>query len=168
LESQLAVALLGGPLAKEIIYGEDMITTGGTSNNIQQVAIISSSMVKEWGMSDKILGCVALSEPSGGGPWMGLRMLQRQTVWVNKILGMIEEEVEHLINNSCLVAKQILTKNRDWLEHLSKTLMDQEVVSAEEFQMMLIQFKAKTIAFKVLGGVSNCEKLTFQTLPISM
>ena len=59
LESQLAVAL-GGRLAEEIIYGEDMVTTGA-SNDIQQVANIAKRMVKEWGMSDKV-GPVALSD----------------------------------------------------------------------------------------------------------
>ena len=43
LESQLAVAL-GGRLAEEIIYGEDMVTTGA-SNDIQQVANIAKRMV---------------------------------------------------------------------------------------------------------------------------
>ncbi|KAL3936141.1 MAG: hypothetical protein SGBAC_008475, partial [Bacillariaceae sp.] len=93
LESQLAVAL-GGRLAEELIYGEDMVTTGA-SNDIQQVANIAKRMVKEWGMSDKV-GRVALSEPSGGGPFMGMSMLRRQTTWGNKILGTVEEEVERL------------------------------------------------------------------------
>merc|ERR1712159_937082 len=111
LESQLAVAL-GGRLAEEIIYGEDMVTTGA-SNDIQQVANIAKRMVKEWGMSDKV-GRVALSEPSGGGPFMGLQMMQRQTMWGNKILGTVEEEIERLVNNSYLIAKQILNENKDF------------------------------------------------------
>jgi cell division protease FtsH len=74
LESQLAVAL-GGRVAEEIIYGEDMVTTGA-SNDIQQVANIAKRMVKEWGMSDKV-GRVALQEPSGRGPFMGMRMMRR-------------------------------------------------------------------------------------------
>merc|ERR1719491_319345 len=76
LESQLAVAL-GGRLAEEIIYGEDCVTTGA-SNDIQQVASIAKRMVKEWGMSNKV-GRVAISEPSGGGPFMGQMMLRRPT-----------------------------------------------------------------------------------------
>merc|ERR1712138_7835 len=95
----------------------------------------------EWGMSDKV-GRVALSEPSGGGPFMGLQMMQRQTMWGNKILGTVEEEIERLVNNSYLIAKQILNENKDLLEHLTKVLIDQEVVSAEEFQMMLVEFQA--------------------------
>jgi cell division protease FtsH len=165
LESQLAVAL-GGRLAEEIIYGEDMVTTGA-SNDIQQVASIAKRMVKEWGMSDKV-GRVALSEPSGGGPFMGMQMLQRQTVWGNKILGTVEEEVERLVNNSYLVAKEVLTSNKDLLEHLTKVLLEQEVVSAEEFQMMLVEFKAKTIDYAILGEQRNRETLPFQALPNSL
>lgn len=162
LESQLAVAL-GGRLAEEIIYGEDFVTTGA-SNDIQQVANIAKRMVKEWGMSDKV-GRVAISEPSGRGPFMGMRMMRRPTQWGNKIMGIVEEEVERLVNNSYLIAKKILTDNRDLLEHLTSVLMEQEVVSAEEFQMMLVEFKARTIDYAVLGEDKNREKLPFQTLP---
>ncbi|CAJ1950090.1 unnamed protein product [Cylindrotheca closterium] len=165
LESQLAVAL-GGRLAEELIYGEDMVTTGA-SNDIQQVANIAKRMVKEWGMSDKI-GRIALSEPSGGGPFMGMNMLRRQTMWGNKILGTVEEEVERLVNNSYLIAKKILDENKDLLEHLTQTLLEQEVVSAEEFQMMLVEYKAKTIDYALLGEERNREKLPFQALPLKV
>lgn len=165
LESQLAVAL-GGRLSEELIYGEDMVTTGA-SNDIQQVANIAKRMVKEWGMSDKV-GRVALSEPGGQGPFMGRMMLQRQTMWGNRILGDVEVEVERLVNNSYLIAKKILTDNSELLEHLTKTLIEQEVVSAEEFQMMLVEYKAKTIDYKTIGEERNREKLPFQALPASI
>jgi cell division protease FtsH len=165
LESQLAVAL-GGRLAEEIIYGEDMVTTGA-SNDIQQVANIAKRMVKEWGMSDKV-GRVALSDGSRGGPFMGRMMLQRPTQWGNKILGTVEEEVERLVNNSYLIAKEILIDNKDLLEHCAKTLIEQEVVSAEEFQMMLVEFNAKTVDYKILGEKRNREKLPFQAMPSSV
>merc|ERR1712023_563111 len=91
LEGQLAVAL-GGRLAEEIIYGEDMVTTGA-SNDIQQVANIAKRMVKEWGMSDKV-GQIVVSEPSGGGPFMGMRMMRQPTQWGVSIMSDVEEEVE--------------------------------------------------------------------------
>jgi len=163
LESQLAVAL-GGRLAEEIIYGEDMVTTGA-SNDIQQVANIAKRMVKEWGMSDKV-GRIALSEPSGGGPFMGMRMMRQPTQWGGQILSVAEQEIERLVNNAYLVAKKVLTENRELLEHLKDTLMEQEVVSAEEFQMMLVKFKARTIDYAILDEVEiNREKLPFQALP---
>lgn len=165
LESQLAVAL-GGRLAEEIIYGEDFVTTGA-SNDIQQVANIAKRMVKEWGMSDKV-GRVALSEPEGGGPFMGMQMLRRPTSWGGKIMGTVEGEVERLVNNSYLIAKKILQDNSDLLEHLAQTLIDQEVVSAEEFEMMLVQFKASTIDYKIIGEELNRESLPFQAMPASV
>eukprot|EP00527_Entomoneis_sp_CCMP2396_P000811 CAMPEP_0198137352 /NCGR_PEP_ID=MMETSP1443-20131203/864_1 /TAXON_ID=186043 /ORGANISM="Entomoneis sp., Strain CCMP2396" /LENGTH=95 /DNA_ID=CAMNT_0043798757 /DNA_START=1 /DNA_END=285 /DNA_ORIENTATION=- len=69
-------------------------------------------MVKEWGMSDKV-GRVAISEPSCGGPFMGMQMMRRSAQWGNKILGTVEEEVERLVNNSYLIAKSVLTKKKD-------------------------------------------------------
>ena len=162
LESQLAVAL-GGRLAEEIIYGEDMVTTGA-SNDIQQVANIAKRMVKEWGMSDKV-GRVAVSEPSGRGPFMGARMMRPPAQWGGKIMFTVEEEVERLVNNSYLVAKKILNENKELLEHLTATLLEQEVVSAEEFQQMLVQFKARTIDYAIIGDECNREKLPFQVLP---
>ena len=165
LESQLAVAL-GGRLAEELIYGEDLVTTGA-SNDIQQVANIAKRMVKEWGMSEKV-GCIALSEPQGGGPFMGRSMGQRQTQWGGKIMSNVDAEVERLVNNSYLTAKTILSQNRPLLEHLAKTLVEQEVVSAEEFQMMLVEFNSKVVPFAVVGEERNRDKLPFQDMPVSV
>merc|ERR1712032_946957 len=162
LESQLAVAL-GGRLAEEIIFGEDGVTTGA-SNDIQQVARIAKMMVKQYGMSEKV-GPIALETPQGGGPFMGRQMGQRQTQWGGKIMGNAESEIERMVNNSYLTAKKLLTDNRKLLDHLALTLVEQEVVSAEEFQMMLVQFDVKTDDFKVIGEERNREKLPFQGMP---
>ena len=162
LESQLAVAL-GGRLAEEIIYGEDGVTTGA-SNDFQQVANIAKRMVKEWGMSPEV-GLIALETPQSGGPFMGRSMGMQQTKWGSKIMGTVDMEVERLVNNSYLKAKQILEENRPLLDHLAKTLVDQEVVSAEEFQMMIVEFGSKTAEFKIIGEDKQREELPFQGLP---
>ena len=162
LESQLAVAL-GGRLAEEIIYGEDGVTTGA-SNDFRQVANIAKRMVKEWGMSPEV-GLVALETPQSGGPFMGRSMGQQQTRWGSKIMGTVDMEVERLVNNSYLKAKQIIEDNRDLLDLLAKTLVDQEVVSSEEFQMMIVQCGSKTADFKVIGEEQKRADLPFQDLP---
>merc|ERR1719203_1333675 len=165
LESQLAVAL-GGRLAEELIYGEDLVTTGASSD-IQQVANIAKRMVKEWGMSN-VVGRVALSTPSEGGPFMGRSMGQRPTQWGGKVMSNVDSEVERLVNNSYITAKDILSQNMDLLQHLSKTLVDQEVVSAEEFQMMLVEFDCKVVPFASIGMDRNRDKLPFQDMPASL
>ena len=162
LESQLAVAL-GGRLAEEIIYGEDGVTTGA-SNDFQQVANIAKRMVKEWGMSPEV-GLIALETPQSGGPFMGRSMGQQQTRWGSKIMGTVDMEVERLVNNSYLKAKQIIEDNRDLLDLLAKTLVDQEVVSSEEFQMMIVQCGSKTADFKIIGEEQKRADLPFQDLP---
>ncbi|GFH60005.1 hypothetical protein CTEN210_16481 [Chaetoceros tenuissimus] len=165
LESQLAVAL-GGRLAEEIIFGEDNTTTGA-SNDFQQVANIAKRMIKEWGMSDEV-GRVALETPQSGGPFMGRSMGQQRTRWGSKIMGKTDAEVERLVNNSYIKAKTIIENNRPLLDHLAKTLVEQEVVSAEEFQMMIVEFNAKVCDFDVIGEERKREELPFQSMPASL
>merc|ERR1719273_798638 len=165
LEAQLVVAL-GGRLAEEIVFGEDRVTTGA-SNDIQQVARIAKNMIKQWGMSEKV-GAIALEAPSSGGPFMGREMGQRRTQWGGKIMGNVELEVERLVNNAYLICKQILTENRPLLDHLAKTLVEQEVVSAEEFQMMLVEYKVQALSYEVFGEERNRDKLPFQELPATV
>merc|ERR1712032_1283563 len=118
-------------------------------------------------MSDKV-GSIALEAPQSGGPFMGREMGQRRTQWGNKIMGNVELEVERLVNNAYLICKKILSENRDLLDHLAKTLVEQEVVSAEEFQMMLVEFNAKVVPFEVVGEERNRDKLPFQDLPVAV
>merc|ERR1719253_1832706 len=132
------VVALGGRLAEEIIFGEDFVTTGA-SNDIQQVASIAKKMVKQWGMSDKV-GLIMVDDRPA---------YARGTAWGNKVLGNVESEA-------------------DLLEHLARTLVEQEVVSAEEFQMMLVEYNAKTVDYSVIGQERNREKLPFQDMPAVM
>jgi len=164
MESRLAVAL-GGRLAEEIIYGEDAVTTGA-SNDIQQVADTAARMVKEWGMSPKV-GNIALGEPQGQG-MMAAMMAGRRSQWGDDINNVVEGEVERLVNNSYLIAKKILLDNKVLLEKLTADLMERDTVTAEEFQMLLVENNAQTIEYKVLGEIQNRDLLPFQEMPASV
>merc|ERR1719215_2357290 len=106
-----------------------------------------------------MVGRVALESPQEGGPFMGRSMGQQQTKWGSKVMGEVDMEIERVVNNAYLTAKKVLTENRELLDHLAKTLLEQETVpaenrellyqicyfaletatvSAEEFQMMLV------------------------------
>mmetsp|Transcript_27024 Transcript_27024/g.41441 ORF Transcript_27024/g.41441 Transcript_27024/m.41441 type:complete len:685 (+) Transcript_27024:198-2252(+) len=164
LEGQLATAL-GGRLAEEIIFGEDAVTTGA-SNDIQQVTNIASKMVMEWGMSDKI-GAVALGSTDESQPFMGKAMMGGggQSKWGNTVKAVVDAEIERLVNNAYITAKKILNDNRPLLDHVAKTLVEQEVVSAEEFQMMLVEFDSQTIQYGLYPDERNREALPFQSYP---
>merc|ERR1712127_676266 len=165
LEANLAVAL-GGRLAEEIVFGEDNTTTGA-SNDFERVASTAKRMVKEWGMSDKV-GRVALETPDSGGPFMGRSMGQQRTRWGSKIMGDVDSEVERLVDNSYIKAKEILSTNMDLLHHLAKTLVEQEVVSAEEFIRMQVEFNVKISDYGVIGQDRNRESLPFKDLPATV
>ena len=66
-----------------------------------------------------------------------------------KILDTVDTEVERLVNCSYERAKSILENNMSLLHHLARALVEREVVSAEEFSMMLIEFNAKTVSFDI-------------------
>jgi len=164
LESTLAVAL-GGRLAEEIIFGEDMTTTGA-SNDFERVASTAKQMIREWGMSEKV-GLVALSPPGQGGPNTN-PYAQQGPKWGSKIMGDVDAETERLVNNSYITAKKILVDNRALLDHLAITLVEQEVVSAEEFAMMQVEFGAKVCNFEVIGEELNRADLPFKGFPTKL
>ena len=64
-------------------------------------------------------------------------------------------------------AKQILENNLPLLHHLAQTLVAQEVVSTEEFNMMLIDFDAKISEFTILEE-GNKEDLPFGELTAAL
>ena len=62
----------------------------------------------------------------------------------------VDSEVELLVNLSYAKGKDILLNNIPLLHHLAQTLLKQETVSSEEFNLMLIKFNAKTIEYDIL------------------
>jgi cell division protease FtsH len=121
-------------------------------------------MVTEWGMSD-VVGPICMDD---GNMSPMQRMMQgggSGSIWGDKKLKEVEDEVERLVNNSYITAKNILLENRDLFEQLTRELMEREVVSAEEFQMMLVENNSKVIDYKLIGQERNREKLPFQELP---
>lgn len=91
--------------------------------------------------------------------------LRQRSMFGQKLLGVVDSEVERLVNNAYVKAKSILTDNLELLHHLAFTLKEQEVVTAEEFQMMVLMFNAKVVDYNVMGDERNREKLPFQDFP---
>ena len=56
----------------------------------------------------------------------------------------------------------IVKENRYLLNYIEKTLVDQEVLSAEDFQIILIHFRSDISNFILIGKDINCGDFMFQ------
>lgn len=124
--------LLAGRAAEEIVFKE---ITSGASDDLNKTMAYARKMVVELGMSEK-LGPIALPSGEEGEVFLG-RDLSRHTAYSQELVRVIDEEILNLINASYARAKEIITKNRTAFDKLVETLLEKEVVDAEEIDVIL-------------------------------
>jgi cell division protease FtsH len=127
LESDMAMAM-GGRVAEEIIFGHEKVTSGASSD-IQYITKVARSMVKKWGMSDKV-GPIFHGE-DGENPFLGYSMGKKDGM-SEETANLIDEEVKSLVNKAHIYAREILTTNIDQLHILAKALLEYETLSGQE------------------------------------
>lgn len=128
LMSRLAV-MLGGRVAEKLQFGE---TSTGAQNDLKQVMDLAEKMVCQWGMSDR-LG--PLSFPRGEEhPFLG-RKIATEKVFSERTAWHIDQEIEKLINLAENYATRALQINREVLEHLAKTLFDEETLDKARLEV---------------------------------
>jgi cell division protease FtsH len=132
LQNQMAVAL-GGRIAEEIIFGEEEVTTGASSD-LQQVARVARQMVMRYGMSEK-LGPVALGRQQGN-MFLG-RDIASERDFSEETAALIDDEVSVLVAEAYRRAKDVLLGNKFILDKLANMLVDKETVDSEELQDLL-------------------------------
>jgi cell division protease FtsH len=130
LLDRLAV-LLGGRVAEEIVFGE--ISTGA-HNDLQRATDIATSMVKEYGMSEK-LGYVTFEKekkpfflPSGLG---GSKEYSEETA------RQIDEEVKKIIDEAHDKVRELLIATKDKVDELARLLLEKEVVEEADLKRIL-------------------------------
>jgi cell division protease FtsH len=141
LQNQMAVAL-GGRIAEEIIFGEEEVTTGASSD-LQQVARVARQMVMRYGMSEK-LGPVALGRQQGN-MFLG-RDIASERDFSEETAAIIDDEVSQLVAEAYRRAKDVLIGNKHVLDKLAVMLVDKETVDAEELQDLLANNEVKMAA----------------------
>jgi cell division protease FtsH len=127
LESSIS-SLFGGRIAEELIFGDDMVTTGA-SNDIQRATEIAHNMVTKWGLSDK-LGPLTYSEDEQE-VFLGHSVTQHKTV-SDETTHLIDKEVRNVIDRNYERAKDILTENMDKLHMMADALMKFETIDADQ------------------------------------
>lgn len=130
LLDRLAV-LLGGRVAEEIIFHE--ISTGA-QNDLERATDIAMSMVREYGMSEKLGPMTFQNGRRTQFLDIGLRTGRELSEEVSKD---IDNEVKKLIFDTHTRVKGILENNKDRLEILAKLLLEKEVIEGEELRKII-------------------------------
>ncbi|MEM8833912.1 MAG: ATP-dependent zinc metalloprotease FtsH, partial [Pseudomonadota bacterium] len=132
LKADLAVAM-GGRIAEEMIFGEEKVTTGASSD-IQMATDTARRMVTEWGMSDK-LGPLRYSQDQEE-VFLGHSVAQSKNM-SDETASLVDSEIKQIVENAYDRAKQILTDKLEDLHTLAKALLEYELLSGDEIKDIL-------------------------------
>jgi len=130
LENELSVAF-GGRAAEEIIFNR--ISTGA-ANDIKQATALAQTMIRNWGMSDK-LG--PLSYSKGEEQIFLGREISQHRDYSELTAQMIDEEINTLIKEAYKRAVAVLKENLDILHKLAALLLEQETVQGKELDELI-------------------------------
>ena len=122
--------LLGGRVAEEIEFNE---VTTGAHDDFKRATKIARSMVTEYGMSK--LGPMMLEEPSGN-TFLGRDYTKNRNI-SDIVAHEIDEEMRNIISDCYEKTKKILTKNKDLLDLLANTLLEEETITKEQIDYLV-------------------------------
>ena len=118
------ISLLGGRAAEKIIF-QDIST--GASNDIEVATEIAKNMITVYGMGET-LGPISIHTEKD--PYE-LQLLG------DKFTDAIGAEIKILLDTAYEKAQRILMENHEKLERVANTLLEKEVITAEEFQKLI-------------------------------
>ena len=130
---------MGGRIAEKIIFGEDAITTGASSD-LKNVAELAKSMVIEEGMSAGLRNIVFPDEQTG------YYTITTGKPYSEKTAEMIDAEVRKLSEEAAVRAEQVLKANKKVLDELADELLRHETLEEKELEPLLKDAKMPTTA----------------------
>lgn len=125
LESQLST-LFAGRIAEGLIFGEDKITTGASSD-IHRATQIARAMVTQWGFS-KELGPIFYQNEDGMGAIKGVSEESQK---------LIDIEMRKIIDRNYQRAKQTLKDNMDILHAMKDALLKYETLDRKQIDDLM-------------------------------
>ena len=134
LENKIAV-LLGGRIAEELIFGE---ASTGAQNDLVKATDIAKSMIKSYGMSDK-LGTVTLDRERQP-LFMQIQAPQEKGDYSEETAREIDCEVRRIIDEQYERVKRLLTERKAALLEGAKRLLEQEVISGSDLKAIMDKY----------------------------
>ena len=125
--------LLGGIAAEQIVYQE---TSTGAQNDLERATDIARRMVTEFGMSPK-LGRVNYREQNTA-PFLNTPTRPNSSDFHSEDTRReIDLEIKRIVDECMQTADEILEERRAVLEHMTKDLIEAEVMDQEQLQAIL-------------------------------
>lgn len=126
LESMISTAY-AGRIAEGLIYGEDKITSGASSD-IRYASNVARAMVTEWGFSDRLAPIYFEYEESSYGP---MKKISDETARI------IDEDVQAIIKRNYDRAYKVLTENIDILHAMKDALIKYETITSKQITELM-------------------------------
>ena len=124
--------MLGGKAAEEIIFGE---ASTGAKNDLDKATEMATSMVKAYGMSDK-LGPVSFDK---GRPLFLETPWSQPKEYSESTAKEIDEEVKQILTESFSKAKTVLGERVEKLKQIAAVLLEKEVLEGDELKRLVEQ-----------------------------
>ena len=124
------VVMFGGRIAEELVFG---IVSTGAADDLMRATALAKSMVREWGMSDK-LGPMAWG--SQGQVFLGEDLMQTRD-YSDDTARVIDEEIERILRDQQDRCRATLTEYRYGLDLVARALLEHETISGEEVTRLI-------------------------------
>jgi cell division protease FtsH len=123
---------MGGRLAEIMIFGEDKMTTGASSD-IQAATRIARKMITEWGMSKDLTFQNYHTDNSSSHMYGG----QESHGHSNKTVEQIDIEITSILNECYAKATTLLNTHMDELHRLAGQLLERETLTGDDIKIIL-------------------------------
>ena len=124
---------MGGRVAEEIIFGDNKVTSGASSD-IEMATKMARNMVTKYGMSEK-LGPLQYSE-NEEEVFLGRSVQKHQNV-SEDTARLIDSEIRIIVDTCYALARKILTDKINDLHALAKGLIEYETLNGDEILSLL-------------------------------
>ncbi|MBS0165127.1 MAG: ATP-dependent zinc metalloprotease FtsH [Nitrospira sp.] len=131
LENKVAV-LLGGRIAEETIFGE---ASTGAQNDLVKATDIAKSMVKAYGMSEK-LGTITL-ERERQAQFLQLPVASEKGDYSEETAREIDCEVRRIVDEQYGRVRQLLEDKKAMLQQGAALLLEREVITGAELRAIM-------------------------------